>query len=493
MVWHIFKKDWKLLWPMVVGVALINLVERVILSNVGWFEYDRISPLRNMSYVFGELGLFATALLVVTVVLQDAIPGLRQDWLIRPIRRRDLMLSKILFVVLVAQCPIFVTEVGQGLAAGFPLWQSVGAPFSRSVWMLLALDLPLLAFATLTRNLTETISAAVAVLLGFALFTTPMLGRAMGNAAIAGVVDSIQLIWGLLAVGAVLGLQYYGRKIIPARWVYGGAALVWLCAQLLPWQPAFAIQQRVSLQPEASNSVQITFDPGLGRLPPKGFDTRFFVMSEPQRDVLLYVPLRMSNVGAGRLLNVDQMTARVTGPGGQAIELPHSPPRSYADAHQLTLVPVSIYNGIKDQSVRLEMDYSLTLLQADPEQSMPALDGDQKVPGVGRCATRTNLSASRVELGCLAQGKGPIATWFLESTRTGQRNAESMTPSGDYAPYFGRIDGDSMNRFWGNLPFEGEESQLKDERVVFRVYRPLSHFTRQVVIPNIRMSDWKAE
>jgi hypothetical protein len=493
MVWHIFKKDWKLLWPMVVGVALINVIQRVILSSIGWFAFDRVSPLTNMSYFFGGISLLATALLVVIVVLQDAIPGLRQDWLIRPIRRRDLMLSKILFVVLLAQCPIFITEVSQGLAAGFSLGISVGAPFSRSLWMLLALDLPLLAFATLTRNLTEAIGAALAVFLGFGMITTPMLGWFLGNATIAWVIDSIQLIWGLLAVAAVLGLQYYGRKIIPARWVYGGAALVWLCAQLLPWQAAFAIQERLSPQPEAANSVQISFDPSLGRLPRKGFDTRFFVMSEPQRDVRLYVPLRMSDVGAGRLLNVDQMTARVTGPGGQAIELPRIPARSYAEAHQLTFVPVSIYNGMKDQPVRLDLDYSLTLLQEDPEQSMPALDGDQQVPGVGRCATRTNPAASRVELGCLFQGNGPIATWFLESTRTAQRNSESMTPFAGYVPWFGRIDGDSMNHVSGILPYQGDESQLKGDRVVFRVYRPLSHFTRQVAIPDIRLSDWKAE
>jgi hypothetical protein len=492
MIRHIFKKDWKLLWPMVAAVALINVIHAVILSNLDWFRFDGPSPLRNMSYLFGEISLFATALLVVTVVLQDAIPGLRQDWLIRPIRRRDLMLSKVLFVVLFAQCPIFVTEVVQGLAAGFPFWQSVGAPFSRSLWMLLALDLPVLAFATLTRNLTETIGAALAVFLGSGLIITSMLGRVLGNATVAWVIDSMQLIWGLLAVAAVLCLQYFGRKIIPARWVYGCAALVWLCAQLLPWQTAFAIQQRVSPQPEAANPVQITFDPSLGRLPRKGFDTRFFVMSEPERDVLLYVPLRMSNVGAGRLVNVDQMAARVTGPGGQAIELPRIP-RSYAEGHQLTDVPASIYNGIKDQPVLLEMEYSLTLLQADPEQSMPALDGDQQVPGVGRCVTRTNPAASRVELGCLFQGNGPIATWFLASTRTGQQNAESMIPSAGYAPWFGRIEGDSMNRFSRGLPYQGEESQLKDDRVVFRVYRPLSHFTRQVVIPNIRLSDWTAE
>jgi hypothetical protein len=37
------------------------------------------------------------------------------------------------------------------------------------------------------------------------------------------------------------------------------------------------------------------------------------------------------------------------------------------------------------------------------------------------------------------------------------------------------------------------ESQLRDSRVVVWTYRPEAHFTRQVVIPDIRLSDWKAE
>jgi hypothetical protein len=168
MIWHIFKKDWKLLWPMVVGVALINMIERVILSNMSSFRNDLFSPLERMSMMLGPVSLLAIAILIVTIVQQDALPGLRQDWLVRPVRRRDLMLSKILFIVLAVQGPIFITEVGQGLAAGFSLPQSLGAPVSRSLWMLLAMDLPLLAFATLTRNVMEAIGAGLAVALGAA-------------------------------------------------------------------------------------------------------------------------------------------------------------------------------------------------------------------------------------------------------------------------------------------------------------------------------------
>ena len=63
---------------------------------------------------------------------------------------------------------------------------------------------------------------------------------------VAWVIDSAQTAWGLPAVAVVLGLQYYRRKTIVARWGFGSTALVWLFVQLLPWQPALAIQERFS-------------------------------------------------------------------------------------------------------------------------------------------------------------------------------------------------------------------------------------------------------
>jgi hypothetical protein len=76
-------------------------------------------------------------------------------------------------------------------------------------------------------------------------------------------------------------------------------------------------------------------------------------------------------------------------------------------------------------------------------------------------------------------------TWALE-------DYENNPCRLDYAPWFGRIEQDSMNRFGGRFTFRerANESQLRRERVLFRVYRPEAHFTRQVVIPDIRLSDW---
>src|SRR5207237_4124677 len=100
--------------------------------------------------------LLAVATSITLVVHQDPIPGVRQDWLVRPIPRRDLFLAKLIFVVVLVQGPWWVTDLLQGLANGFSFGQSAAAATACAVWVLLTLTLPVLAFATLTATMTQT-------------------------------------------------------------------------------------------------------------------------------------------------------------------------------------------------------------------------------------------------------------------------------------------------------------------------------------------------
>jgi hypothetical protein len=500
MVWHIFKKDWKLLWRMVVGVALINVAYRVMMSSRGVFADGRYSQLASILSTFGAISLLATGLLVGFAVQQDAIPGLRQDWLIRPIRRRDLLLSKLLFVALAVQGPILIAEIAQCLAAGLTPGQSLGAPLSRSIWMFLVFDLPLVAFATLTSNLMEAVGTGLAVVLGFAFFTASILGFFQAytqNTAVDWVTGTVQLLWGVAAVAAVLFLQYYRRKTTGARWLWGASAAVWLMIQLMPWQTAFAIQERVAPQRADTSAVGMIFEPATGRvkrLPGEGEPYRV-TGNVVRSNRVVYVPLRMVGVGNGRLLIVDQMTARLKGSDGRVVDLGNVGPSAYHDAHQVVFVPENAYDRVKDQPVRLEMNYSLSLMQADPTQTMPVSDGTQRVAGLGTCATRISPRDSRAELGCAVAGLLPCATWLVENVRTGQRlagNAEyGCIPN--YSPYFGRLGTESISYFPRLGGFAMDQSQLKDARVVFGIYRPVAHFTREVVIPEIRLADWRPE
>jgi len=61
---------------------------------------------------------------------------------------------------------------------------------------------------------------------------------------------------------------------------------------------------------------------------------------------------------------------------------------------------------------------------------------------------------------------------------------------------------DSMSQFGGGIKFRDlqglakypvDGSQLGEARVFLRSYRPAAHFTRRLVIPDVRLSDWKAD
>jgi len=61
---------------------------------------------------------------------------------------------------------------------------------------------------------------------------------------------------------------------------------------------------------------------------------------------------------------------------------------------------------------------------------------------------------------------------------------------------------DGLVRFGTNLPFRDASGlakfpvdgpQLPQSRVVIRVYEPESHFTRALVIPQLKLKDWETQ
>ena len=132
MIWHIFRKDLRLLWRLVLGVSALDL-----LCTMVQYKMDHgVRNLQGMWALLQMLRFMASGTLVAAAVHLDAIPGVRQDWLVRPIRRKDLLAAKILFVILLVQGPIFLAEFGGATATGFSFEQSLSASLSHSVYFL---------------------------------------------------------------------------------------------------------------------------------------------------------------------------------------------------------------------------------------------------------------------------------------------------------------------------------------------------------------------
>ena len=508
MIWHIFKKDAKLLWWLAMAAAALRFAEVAAAQMMGLFPNAR---LRNLSALLSMGGILLAGFAICAVVHQDSIPGVRQDWLVRPIRRRDLLLAKLLWVVLLIQFPVFLGDWSQGMLARSGVATSLVAAASRSVFLLLALYIPSLALAAITRSLLEALTGCVAVFLIFGTFMSLMAGSSGQwqptiSAGLEWMTATLLISTLLAGAGVVLGLQFFRRRTLLARCVMATAAVLSILGTTMPWQPAFAVQKQLSMAPGSAAALEVSFDPSLGKA--KGFT--LYAKLAAELPVQIFLPMRISGLPADSAVQADHVQIRLIDPAGHTHNLDNSSRIGARDnsgrpSYQILGVQGDLYKRVKDQPLRLEIDYSLTLFQREATHTLPALIANENVPGVGWCATRVNASETAIQMSCEQAGRAPsCAVLYLEHTPDGQRNPERFDcERPDYGPYPDwQLLPDGMARFGSTLPFRDfnglahypvDGSKLQDSRIVMQIYQPMEHFTRKVVLSEIRLGDWEAE
>lgn len=513
MIWHIFRKDLKLLWPLVAGVALLHLASRFVLYKAGHFGggIPALSVVMDMLVAAEYMG---SAFLIAAVIHQDPVPGVRQDWLVRPVKRGDLMAAKLLFVLLLVQGPMLVADWLGAMMYGFGPLESLAAALSRGLFLLFLFYLMFTVFVSLTANLMETLVAGLFTFLGggaiaMLLMTQNTPGRqllAVTQSGLRWISDSAHFLVVLAGAVILLRLQYFQRRIMLGRYVFATASFLWILMFFFPWQPAFAIQQRLSPNPGAAATVQVAFDSVPRPKEP---------VVDPDRPriaiqgIQVYLPFRVHGLPDDSVLVGNHTDVYLTDPsgarhkvgGGDMEARQDGPAAGDVAIRQAIQMPPFLYEKLKDKTVRVEMEHSLTLFRVNEANAIPALNGDQRIPGVGWCETRLNDAQTAVRVRCMAPGKPPSCIMgFLEDPASGRRNPASTGCRPDYTPYVANIVYDAMGRFGTSLAFRDPAGlakypvtgpQLKEARVVLRVYREQEHFMRRVVIDKVRLEDWE--
>jgi len=279
MIGHILRKDWKLLWPMVVFVTLIQTCREWVTYQRGIFGDDGTAAELLGSLTLGWFVGIAT--LAVAVVQQDAIRGVDQDWLIRPLKRTELLLAKVLFVVLTVGLPMLLLNLAHAVAAGFPLNAAFVLGAYKEVYVIVCLVIPVMALAAATGGMTELIVLGGALIAVFAT-TFSVYGLLVGanscptrDTGVVWLQHLLQHIGILFGAVLILCLQYYRRatRLSCALAVVGALAIVF--AQL-PWKTAFAIQRSLSPEPGVAAGIVLSFEPQLPlaeRLPNRAGDS----------------------------------------------------------------------------------------------------------------------------------------------------------------------------------------------------------------------------
>ncbi len=520
MILHIMKKDWKLLWRVVLLVATTQFALAAML-----FHIDHAAVDKNPYGLLLQLVLFMTflgrAVLIVMCVQQDAIPGDRQDWLTRPVKRLDLMFAKLGFVLLFAQGPVLIADFVQAFAGGASFWHSLSAAITRSLFLLPVFTLPFVAFGALTRNLTEAIAGAVVFFLllsgGEMLFVGLSEGRRIlevSPTTLTGLdwmTDALRLIVALAAVSAILALQYFGRKTTISRAILGVAAAVCFIVRLLPWNIAYAMQQHLTPTRGSGQRIAIAFAPDQ-----KPYTSLFGVSSDvlqgqfggtKNADTIVYIPLAVQGLPAHSLLKNDRAQVTLTasdgetfnlGVGGDFAPLPQA--GMTTGIYSAVYIPDGLYQRFKSEQVRLNITYFSTLMRLEDEGAMTALGGHRDFASIGQCSSRMNPGETQIDIRCLQPGTIPLCTTAtLTVPASGLANSPKVSCIPNYAPIYPMMIPDGMSRYEAELPFRDSNSlsnypiqgtDLSKAQVEVRVYATKDHLQRQVVIPDIRLEDW---
>jgi hypothetical protein len=514
------KKDWKLLWRVVLLVAATQFALAVML-----FHIDHAAVDKNPYGLLLQLVLFMTflgrAVLIVMCVQQDAIPGDRQDWLTRPVKRLDLMFAKLAFVLLFAQGPVLIADFVQAFAGGASFWHSLSAATTRSLFLLPIFTLPFIAFGALTRNLTEAIAGAVIFFLlvsgGEMLFVGLSEGRRIlevSPTTLTGLdwlTDALRLVVVLAAVSAILALQYLGRKTTISRTVLGVAAVLCFAVRLLPWNTAYAMQERLTSTRGSGQRITIAFAPD--HKPYKNLSGVNSDVLQGQfggtrnADTLVYLPLTVQGLPMQTLLKNDRAEVRMITPDGKSFNLgvggdfaPLPQAGASTGSYSPVYVPDDLYQRFKSEPVRLEITYFSTVVRLADAGEMAALGGNRDFASLGKCTSRMNAGETDIDIRCLQPGTIPLCTTaVLRDPASGVANSSKVSCIPNYAPVYPMLIPDGMSRYEAELPFRDSNSlsnypiqgkDLSKAQVELRVYAAEDHLQRQVVIAGIRLQDW---
>jgi len=548
MVWHIFKKDVRLLWPMSLFVVIAAALCAVRTTLLGFFNQP---VLERLTFFLPYLVYLGVAIVAITAVHQEALSDPQEDWLIRPIRRRDLVLSKVLFVLLTVNVPLMVVDAVQQLALHFPLSVSIGVAVSRALVMVFAFSLPALMLGAVTRSLIDAFVFGIVAAIGFAflfMFATSAL-----SPALVGIGDQPGMLWisvciaglvMLIGSAATLAFQYSTRRTPMARGIGLAAVLAAMCTFIcFPRTAVIAIQESL-WGSSNSGGIKLRFDPSheWARSDPEGAPAYgSFVPAKvvaaraaeaariSRQMAKIRLPLSISGLHPGDILFADRITVRLVektgrvlyegagvctrGPAGVGVtcsdnrlEVWASSAETLAETMEIPVeqrlnLPIAVYQRIKDEPVRVEVLYALTRFVARSSQRINATGDVQSLSEMGSCATRIDNDADEVELGCLTNvGVPSCAGVVLEDPQTNKRNPELHLCDPNYGPFHRIALEDAVERSELSIPFHDRSglahypvgsAAIHRARIEVTAYDPVGHFRSSVAMADIRLVEWQ--
>lgn len=386
MIWHIFKKDLRLLWPMAAIVGLAQCLTAGLLAAQGQFERG-VNGFSQYGWVSNGalpgICLLALVILTVAVIQQDPLPGTTQDWLTRPIPRGYLLAAKMLFIALVGLGPVLLSDVVSGIVEQLPLLNVITASLTRTLVLYGLVCLPALLVGIVTRSLTEALvfTLGTVVVLGVEVIVLAQTGlqTPLMDSGFAWTILLALLLLNVLALMVLLPLQLRWRATNRVRWIVAA----YLCAVpaviFLPWGIGFGLQQALAGHAkEPAFAVGIDAARKISYTPPKnrsvGDGPGFVSLALPvgvspsipdQVWQLDYARIRLIDPASGHSLS----SSRAFMLGNQSLY-----PRAEPSENLVVALPVNLFHLARERHATVSATLFLTTFRLQSTKQVDLLD-----------------------------------------------------------------------------------------------------------------------
>jgi len=459
----IIAKDVRCLLPLVVFTALLFLGDALIV---------RLDLLPLWS-TWGAAVLLVVFIVMIFAVFQlDSPASFTEDWLCRPLRKRELLSAKIALVLLSVYVPHAIGVALADLSLGYPIAEVLLDALLLPDQLFLLL-LPVMMFvAIITRTFVQAFGVLIAIFICVFVVPTPFvretepltlgLNDGMLSSGMVWLATTPAQFISLVLVVLGFWLVYWRRNLALARVLMAVIVLATvlmfvLPANLLPWKTTFALQAaagpatppdaaRITLRSSracfpaamrANQATDVAFVAARNGLKPwheeglrnAGANSIAFLTSVEARGLPLDWRVKLNYVQANYSA------------GGAPIESLR-PANFYTDNHgggalnHLWMLPESTLQKLRGREPQLELSYSLALLKPR-DHSLPTDGKRHTLPGLGWCSATVVEAANRIEVDCFSAITHPtqISAQLNEISASRDFDTPNFAPEWAQQPY----------------------------------------------------------
>lgn len=399
-VFHIVRKDLRRHWPEItVSIALLIAFcwhEVDSWTHPGYFSiFDGFFfNGRRLAAMTEWLLPISWMFLVLRVVQSESLVGDRQFWITKPYDWRSLLGAKLLVIVIAIDIPFLIAQISLLELAGFSPAKHIGGLLYLTLLFNFPIAAPVLVIGSVTRNVVQALMFALGTILY--IIGAAQLDSILPNSAFNETPDWVDTLFLLLIPMAVVILQYARRRTNLSWGVLLGTAVAFMLVIVsLPYR---SLIDRKYPQLTAGDTP---FHFELAEPDSK----RESGWPESSNDIQLQLPLSVSGISSGSVINVEGFRIDLVADGRlQWSSQWHSPGDFLVQTVTRTRVAFTMkkeaYDHLKSRSLTLRLVSASEQFRDENAREVVLPEGIFPLPESGICV------ADR-EIRCRAPLRGP--------------------------------------------------------------------------------------